>query len=122
MDLGAFSISLAVKDLEASISFYEKLGFEAKGGGEKWKILVNGSSTLGLFEGMFEENILTFNPGWNQDATNKEAFEDIRELERRLKISGLEPVVSNCEDKASGPAHLVLVDPDGNRVMLDQHR
>ena len=122
MDLGAFSVSLAVKDLAASIAFYEKLGFKPMGGGETWKILVNGSSVIGVFEGMFEENILTFNPGWKQDASAKDPFMDIREIERKLEAVGIEKVSTNTADAQSGPAHVIIKDPDGNTIMLDQHR
>lgn len=121
MELGAFSISLAVKDLEASKAFYAKLGFTATGGGEKWQIMVNGSKVIGLFEGMFDRNILTFNPGWNQDTSKMESFTDIRELEAQLRAAGLETKDSTTDGSESGPASFVVIDPDGNPVLIDQH-
>ena len=122
MDLGAFSISLAVKDLAASRAFYAKLGFEAAGGdpAQGWLILRNGATTIGLFQGMFERNILTFNPGWDARAQPLAEFTDVREIQRRLKDAGLEPV-SEADGSTAGPASLTLVDPDGNPVLIDQH-
>ncbi|TDJ74547.1 MAG: VOC family protein [Planctomycetota bacterium] len=122
MELGAFSVSLAVKDLAASRAFYEKLGFEEKGGNaaQNWLILRNGTTTIGLFQGMFEENIMTFNPGWNSDAKKLEKFTDVRELQRRLKAAGLE-LTSEADESTTGPASLTLADPDGNVILLDQH-
>jgi len=122
MDLGTFSVSLAVKDLAASRAFYEKLGFEEKGGNaaQNWLILRNGTTTIGLFQGMFEENIMTFNPGWNSDAKKLEKFTDVRELQRRLKAAGLE-LTSEADESTTGPASLTLADPDGNVILLDQH-
>lgn len=121
MELGAFSVSLAVKDLAASRAFYEKLGFEATGGdpAQNYLILRNGTTTIGLFEGMFEKNILTFNPGWNSQAEALESFTDVRDLERMLRERGIEPVQSAAA--GDGPAHVVLEDPDGNPVLIDQH-
>ncbi len=121
MELGAFSVSLAVKDLAASRAFYEKLGFEATGGdpAQNWLILRNGTTTIGLFQGMFEKNILTFNPGWNQRAEAIDSFTDVRDLERMLRERGIEPVQSAAA--GDGPAHVVLEDPDGNPVLIDQH-
>lgn len=122
MDLGTFSVSLAVNDLAASRAFYEKLGFEEKGGNaaQNWLILRNGTTTIGLFQGMFEENIMTFNPGWNSDAKKLEKFTDVRELQRRLKAAGLE-LTSEADESTTGPASLTLADPDGNVILLDQH-
>ena len=122
MDLGAFSISLAVKDLAASRAFYEKLGFEEVGGdaSQNWLILRNGIHNIGLFQGMFENNILTFNPGWDQHAQPLEAFTDVREIQRRLKEAGLE-LTTEADESTSGPASLVLSDPDGNMILFDQH-
>lgn len=122
MELGAFSISLAVKDIETSKAFYEKLGFEIFGGdiSQKWLILKNGDTVVGLFQGMFDKNILTFNPGWDQDAKKLDAFTDVRELQRRLKAQGIE-VQSEADEGTSGPASFVIVDPDGNPVLFDQH-
>lgn len=120
-DLGAFSISLAVKDLKASISFYEKLGFEAAGGGEGWMMMRMGDKIIGLFEGMFEKNIITFNPGWTQGAENLESFADVREVQAELKSRGLE-LTSEVEAGTSGPASITLTDPDGNPILIDQHR
>ena len=122
MELGAFSISLAVEDLEASRVFYEKFGFEVVGGdpSQNWQILRNGSHTIGLFQGMFERNILTFNPGWDDQARPVETFADVRELQRRLKAQGV-PLVSEADEDGTGPASFVAVDPDGNPVLVDQH-
>ena len=122
MDLGAFSVSLAVKDIQASKEFYEKLGFEAFGGDitQNWLILKNGDHVIGLFQGMFEKNILTFNPGWDQNAQPLQAFTDVRELQRQLKAQGLE-LMSEADESTTGPASLIVVDPDGNPILLDQH-
>ncbi|NNE33971.1 MAG: VOC family protein [Rhodothermales bacterium] len=122
MELGAFSVSLAVKDIEASRAFYEKLGFTVFGGeaSQNWLILKNGDHTIGLFQGMFERNILTFNPGWSQDVTPLEAFTDVRDLQRHLKSQGVE-FQSEADESSSGPASFVVVDPDGNTILVDQH-
>jgi lactoylglutathione lyase len=122
MQLGNFSVSLAVKDIQASRDFYEKLGFSVWGGDQKqgWLILKNGSTIIGLFQGMFEKNLLTFNPGWNSDAQQLPEFTDIRELQRNLKAQGITPL-SEADETTSGPASLMLVDPDGNQILLDQH-
>jgi catechol 2,3-dioxygenase-like lactoylglutathione lyase family enzyme len=122
MHLGAFSVSLTVQDIEASRAFYEKLGFEVTGGdaSQNWLILKNGSTVIGLFQGMFDKNILTFNPGWNQDAQRVDPFTDVRDLQRELKARGIEPV-TEADESSTGPASLVLVDPDGNPILLDQH-
>lgn len=123
MQLGAFSISLTVKDIHASKAFYEKLGFTTLGGvlDQKWIILKNGPHVIGLFEGMFPKNMLTFNPGWDQDAKNVEPFTDVRELQRRLKAEGV-TFVSEADETTTGPASFVLTDPDGNPILVDQHR
>ena len=123
MDLGAFSVSLTVKDLEASRAFYETLGFtvfhgEAEQG---WLMLKNGTTVIGLFRGMFEKNILTFNPGWDQAAQPTEPYTDIREIQRRLKAAGL-AIEPDAELADSGPASFVISDPDGNSILIDQHR
>jgi lactoylglutathione lyase len=122
MNLGAFSISLAVKDLTVSREFYEKLGFEVIGGvaEQNWLILRNGEHTIGLFQGMFEKNILTFNPGWGQDGKPLAEFTDVRELQRTLKERGVE-LQSEADESTTGPASLMLVDPDGNGILVDQH-
>ncbi|WP_424966722.1 VOC family protein [Dinoroseobacter sp. S375] len=120
-DLGAFSISLAVKDLDASIAFYEKLGFEAMGGGEGWRMMKMGDKVIGLFQGMFEKNMLTFNPGWTQDAAPLEQFTDIRALQAALKVRGLTPK-TEIDPESTGPASIMLEDPDGNPILIDQHR
>ncbi|MEU6297899.1 VOC family protein [Streptomyces erythrochromogenes] len=122
MDLGAFSVSLTVRDIEASRAFYEKLGFAALGGdpSQNWVILKNGDHVIGLFQGMFEKNMLTFNPGWNQNATPLDSFTDVRELQRELKANGVE-FVTEADESGSGPAHFVVLDPDGNPVLVDQH-
>ena len=122
MDLGAFSISLAVQDLEASRVFYEKLGFTVVGGdpSQNWLILRNAGHTIGLFQGMFDKNILTFNPGWDDEAQPVGDFTDVRELQRRLKAAGV-PLVVEADESSAGPASFVVVDPDGNPVLVDQH-
>jgi catechol 2,3-dioxygenase-like lactoylglutathione lyase family enzyme len=122
MKLGAFSISLAVKDITASRAFYEKLGFESFGGdiSQNWLILKNGDTVIGLFQGMFEKNILTFNPGWDQNAQKLDTFSDIRELQRQLKERGVE-FMSEADENTTGPASFFVVDPDGNPILLDQH-
>ncbi|MHC5212118.1 MAG: VOC family protein [Planctomycetota bacterium] len=122
MSLGAFSVSLAVKDLEASRAFYEKLGFETVGGvaEQNWLILRNSGHTIGLFQGMFERNLLTFNPGWDDGAKPLEEFTDIREIQRVFKNRGLE-LITEADPDSTGPASLTLIDPDGNPVLLDQH-
>jgi catechol 2,3-dioxygenase-like lactoylglutathione lyase family enzyme len=122
MNLGNFSVSLAVKDLAASRSFYQKLGFEPVGGnGTNYLILKNGTCTIGLFQGMFEKNILTFNPGWDADCNKLPAFTDVRELERRSRAAGIEPVTPTDGSSTSGPASFIVVDPDGNPILVDQH-
>ena len=123
MELGAFSVSLAVKDLKASLAFYEKLGFETIGGDadQNWLILRNASSTIGIFQGMFEKNILTYNPGWSNDPNNHpKDFQDVRDLQRELESRGIE-ITTRADESTTGPASLVMVDPDGNPVLLDQH-
>ena len=122
MELGAFSVSLAVKDIHASKAFYEKLGFQAFHGdiSQNWLILKNGEHVIGLFQGMFEKNILTFNPGWDQEAQPVDTFTDLRELQRQLKAQGLE-FVSVADESTTGPASFVIVDPDGNPILVDQH-
>jgi len=122
MPLGAFSASLAVKDIEASIAFYEKLGFSNVGGKleQNWVILRNGTTTIGLFQGMFEENILTFNPGWNAEAKPLEEFQDVREIQAHLKERGVK-LIAEADPEGAGPASLVLADPDGNTILIDQH-
>jgi len=123
MDLGAFSISLTVKDIEASKAFYEKLGFAKFGGDitQNWLILKNGETTIGLFHAMFEKNMLTFNPGWDSNATNLETFTDIRALYKDLKEQGLE-IDGEVDESSEGPASFTLIDPDGNSILFDQHR
>jgi catechol 2,3-dioxygenase-like lactoylglutathione lyase family enzyme len=122
MELGAFSISLAVAHLEASRSFYEKLGFAVFAGdaSQKWLILRNGNVVVGLFEGMFERNTLTVNPGWDSEAQEFDSFTDVRDLQRHLKIQGVE-LLTEADESATGPASFVVVDPDGNPVLVDQH-
>jgi lactoylglutathione lyase len=119
--LGAFSVSLAVKDLAASRAFYEQLGFAAAGGdGKGWQILRQGDVVIGLFQGMFERNTLTFNPGWTQQATPLASFRDVRELQAQLQARGLKPTLA-ADPASTGPAFFVLTDPDGNPVLFDQH-
>ena len=122
MELGAFSISLAVKDIRASKEFYEKLGFKEFGGdiSQNWLILKNGEHIVGLFQGMFDKNMLTFNPGWNQEAQTLDSFTDVRELQRQLKAQGME-FVTEADETTTGPGHFVVVDPDGNPILVDQH-
>lgn len=123
MQLGAFSISLAVKDLAASRAFYEKFGFKAFAGdaSQNWLILKNGDHVIGLFQGMFEKNTLTFNPGWDSNASPLENFTDVRELQRQLKEQGVQ-LVAEADETTTGPAFLMAIDPDGNPILLDQHR
>ncbi len=123
MDLGAFSISLAVKDLAASSNFYEKLGFKVTGGDaqQNWLIMKNGDKVLGLFQGMFKENIMTFNPGWDQNGSNLDSFADVREIQRELNDQGIK-LDSEADDSTTGPANIMLTDPDGNQILIDQHR
>lgn len=122
MELGAFSISLAVKDMAVSRDFYSKLGFELMAGdGETWTILSNGSHVIGLFHGMFESNILTFNPGWAGLGEPVEEFTDIRELSEQLRAIGIETSNDTTAETPSGPASFTLTDPDGNAILIDQH-
>jgi lactoylglutathione lyase len=122
MELGAFSVSLAVKDIEASKLFYEKLGFTVFIGdqSQNWLIMKNGYRVIGLFQGMFDKNILTFNPGWNSEAQPLEEFTDVRELQRQLKERGVKMIVE-ADESSTGPASLMIADPDGNTILLDQH-
>jgi lactoylglutathione lyase len=122
MNLGAFSVSLAVKDIERSRIFYEKLGFTVMGGDQtqNWLIMKNGDIVIGLFQGMFEKNILAFNPGWDSNAQCLKTFTDIRELQRELKKRGVE-LISDVDESSTGPAHFMLEDPDGNPILVDQH-
>ena len=122
LPLGNFSVSLAVKDLAASRSFYEKLGFHVWGGdpAQNWLILQNGSATIGLFQGMFERNVLTFNPGWDSSGNTLPEFTDVRELQRRMKLAGITPA-SEAGESTQGPASLMVIDPDGNPILVDQH-
>ncbi len=123
MKLGAFSISLSVKDLQASKEFYEKLGFSVFAGSmeQNYLILKNGNALIGIFKGMFEGNILTFNPGWDENAKNIEDFDDVRAIQKQLKKDNI-PLISEADENTSGPASLMLKDPDGNIILLDQHR
>jgi lactoylglutathione lyase len=123
MDLGTLSVSLAVKDLDASKRFYEKLGFEQFHGdaSQGWLILKNGDHVIGLFQGMFEKNTLTFNPGWDVNANPVDPFTDIRELQRRLREQGVE-FVMEVDESGSGPGSFIIADPDGNPILVDQHR
>lgn len=124
MGLGAFSMSLNVKDLDASVAFYRALGFEVSGGAAEqgWLILREGDTVLGLFAGLIEANTLTFNPGWTQGAENVAGdFDDVRAIQARLKAAGL-PLEQECDPDGTGPAHISLFDPDGNAILIDQHR
>jgi lactoylglutathione lyase len=122
MELGAFSISLAVKDIAASQAFYEKFGFKVFGGdaAHNWLILKNGDHVIGLFQGMFDKNILTFNPGWDSNAKPVARFTDVRELQRQLKAQGVQ-LVAEADETTQGPASFMAIDPDGNPVLVDQH-
>jgi len=122
MKLGAFSISLAVKDIAASRAFYEKLGFTAFGGNQdqRWLIMKNETTLIGLFQGMFDRNILTFNPGWDANAQPVDPFTDVRELQRRLRAEGV-TFVEEADETTTGPAHFIVTDPDGNPILVDQH-
>jgi len=123
MDLGAFSVSLNVKDIAASKAFYEKLGFTPFGGNaeENWLILRNGDHVIGLFQGMFERNLLTFNPGWDQQCNETAEHTDVREIQRRLRAAGI-ALVNEADEKSEGPASCMVIDPDGNPILIDQHR
>lgn len=123
MKLGAFSISLSVKDIAASRAFYETLGFSVFGGNQEqgWLILKNESTLIGLFKGMFEGNMLTFNPGWDSDAQPLDAFDDVRAIQRHLKANGI-ALTSQADESTHGPASITLTDPDGNAILIDQHR
>jgi|SRR5215216_3225018 len=122
MELGTFSISLAVKDIQASKDFYEKLGFKVFMGdiSQNWLILKNGGHTIGLFQGMFERNMLTFNPGWDSNAQKLDTFTDLRELQNQLKAQGVE-LMTEADGSTTGPASIMLMDPDGNPILFDQH-
>jgi catechol 2,3-dioxygenase-like lactoylglutathione lyase family enzyme len=124
VELGAFSISLTVADLGRSRAFYEALGFEVTGGDadQNWLIMVNGSTVIGLFHEMFDKNMLTFNPGWGNDMSLVDPFTDVREIQRRLEAAGIELTSTVPDDNAEGPASIMLVDPDGNPILIDQHR
>jgi predicted enzyme related to lactoylglutathione lyase len=122
MELGAFSISLVVKDIKASKAFYEKLGFKVFMGdiSQNWLILKNGEHAIGLFQGMFERNTLTFNPGWDRNAQKLDSFTDVRELQKQWKAQGVE-IVSEADESTAGPASFMVMDPDGNPILVDQH-
>ena len=123
MELGAFSISLKVKDIKKSVEFYEKLGFTYKAGNidQNWIVLKNGSSVIGLFQGFIEENTLTFNPGWDQSASEVNPFTDVREIQKKLKEKGMK-IDREANETTKGPEYIVLTDPDGNSILIDQHR
>lgn len=122
MELGVFSVSLAVKDLEVSKSFYEKLGFHVFGGdaAQNWLIMKNGDHTIGLFQGMFENNIMTFNPGWDKNGNTLDSFTDVRDLQRELKAQGMK-FEKEADESTTGPASFIVIDPDGNPILIDQH-
>lgn len=122
MELGAFSISLAVKDIAASQAFYEKFGFQVFGGDntQNWLIMKNGEHVIGLFQGMFDKNMLTFNPGWDQDAQKLDSFTDVRVLHQQLKEQGVE-FINEAVEGTGGPGYFTAVDPDGNPILIDQH-
>lgn len=123
MKLGAFSASLTVKDIHASKEFYEKLGFTDLGGDitQNWLIMKNENCVIGLFQGMFEKNILTFNPGWNQNAENLDTFTDVRDLQKELKAKGIK-MLTEADENSEGPGSFMIEDPDGNPILVDQHR
>ena len=122
MELGAFSVSLAVKNIEVSNIYYEKLDFQVFSGdsAQNWLIMKNGDHTIGLFQGMFEKNILTFNPGWDQNANKLDSFTDVRDLQRELKARGVK-FESEADESTTGPASFIVLDPDGNPILIDQH-
>ncbi len=122
MRLGNFSVSLAVKDIVKSRAFYEKLGFRVFGGDQakNWLILQNETSTIGLFQGMFDKNIMTFNPGWDRSGKSLADFDDVRDIQKKLKNRGL-ALTTEADETTTGPASLMLLDPDGNPVLIDQH-
>lgn len=122
MTLGCLSVSLAVKDIAASREFYEQTGFATMGGDQAqgWLILKNEPHVIGLFQGMFDKSILTFNPGWDQNAQKLDTFTDVRELQRHLKVAGV-TLTDECDESTTGPAHITLTDPDGNPILIDQH-
>ena len=121
MNLGNFSVGLAVKDLAASKAFYEKVGFKPiMGDGQRWQIMQSETATIGLFQGMFDKNVLTFNPGWDRSAQTLAKFEDVRDIQARLKAAGITPA-KPADESGSGPASMVIVDPDGNQIVFDQH-
>lgn len=122
VQLGNFSVSLAVKNIQASKAFYEKLGFEIVGGdiSQNWLVLKNGETKIGIFQGMFEKNMLTFNPGWNSDKETLPDFQDVRELQRTLKARGI-ALAMEADEKTDGPAFIQFEDPDGNPILIDQH-
>ena len=122
MELGNFSVSLSVKDIEASKAFYEKFGFRSVMGdaSQKWLIMKNGDHVIGLFQGMFEKNMLTFNPGWDSNGTTLASFTDVRELQRQLKAQGVQ-LMSEADENTTGPASFMALDPDGNPILVDQH-
>ena len=122
MKLGAFSISLSVKDIKASKQFYEDLGFSVFGGDmtQNWLIMKNENTLIGLFQGMFEHNLMTFNPGWDQNAGKIDGFEDIREIQRQLKDKGIQ-LAGEADENTTGPASFTVFDPDGNAILIDQH-
>jgi lactoylglutathione lyase len=123
MKLGVFSISLSVKDLQKSKDFYEKLGFSSMGGNmdQNYLIMKNGSTLIGLFQAMFDGNMLTFNPGWDENAQNLESFDDVRDIQRHLKENNIQ-LEKDADETTSGPEHIFLKDPDGNMILIDQHR
>ena len=123
MELGSLSVSLSVKDIGASQDFYSKLGFEPIGGNadDNWLIMRNGDHVIGLFQGMFEQNMLTFNPGWDQQANETETFTDVREIQKALRDSGIS-LVSEADETTQGPGSCMVIDPDGNPILIDQHR
>ncbi len=121
MQLGAFSVSLAVKDIQASKAFYEKFGFKVfAGDAQHWLVLKNGPHVIGLFQGMFEKNILTFNPGWDSNASKLDTFTDVRDLQRELKAQGVQ-LTTEADETSTGPASFLTMDPDGNPILVDQH-
>ena len=122
MELGAFSVSLSVKDIHASKAFYEKLGFTMRAGAldQNWVVMKNGPHIIGLFQGMFDKNMLTFNPGWNQEKEVVDPFTDVRELQKQLKANGV-TLTTEADETTAGPAYFMLTDPDGNPILVDQH-
>ena len=123
MKLGVFSLSITVKDIKISKEFYENIGFTVFGGNmeQNWLIMKNGNAVIGLFQGMFDKNMLTFNPGWDENANTLENFDDVRQIQKHIKSKGIKIETEEIAENTSGPASLMIIDPDGNPILIDQH-